>query len=142
MEILIIIFAIIGFFTLSFSIIYVSFYFWRKTQPTKHIDENNEAEILIPKTVESSNDEFNDARKQIEKEIREAYIFLRKENNTIPSETLEFMKDSSIEKLHYNELPIKDLVKRLNDAISIIPTGEMRNLLCDVNIILQTVDNN
>ncbi len=32
-------------------------------------------------------------------EIMEAYLFLRKENMTVPSETLEFMKDATIEKL-------------------------------------------
>jgi len=40
------------------------------------------------------------AKKQLEKEIREAYIFLRENNHTIPSETLEFMKDASLEKLN------------------------------------------
>jgi hypothetical protein len=39
------------------------------------------------------------ALQQVEKEIREAYLFLREHNNTIPSETLEFMKDASLEKL-------------------------------------------
>jgi len=34
-----------------------------------------------------------------EKEIREAYIFLREKNMTIPSETLQFMLDASLEKL-------------------------------------------
>ena len=36
---------------------------------------------------------------QIEKEIIEAVVFLRKNNQTIPSETIQFMKDASIEKL-------------------------------------------
>jgi len=39
------------------------------------------------------------AVKQMKKEIIEAYIFLRENNHTIPSETLEFMKDAAIEKL-------------------------------------------
>ena len=39
------------------------------------------------------------ATNQIEKEIREAYIFLREKNMTIPSETLQFMLDASLEKL-------------------------------------------
>jgi len=47
------------------------------------------------------------AGKQVEKEIREAYLFLRERNNTIPSETLEFMKDASLEKLRYPEYQIK-----------------------------------
>ena len=38
-------------------------------------------------------------KKQIEKEIREAYIFLRENNTTIPSDTLQFMLDASLEKL-------------------------------------------
>jgi len=95
---------------------------------------------------------LNQAKKQIEKEIREAYVFLRKENNTIPSETLEFMKDSAIEKLwgdskidSYNNLsikqiPVKELLQRLNDGINKTPTGELRNLLCDVNIALTILD--
>jgi hypothetical protein len=36
---------------------------------------------------------------QTRKEIREAYLFLRKENQTVPSETLQFMLDASMEKL-------------------------------------------
>lgn len=97
-------------------------------------------------------DDLNDAKKQIEKEIREAYIFLRKKNNTIPSETLEFMKDAALEKLwgdgkinSFNNLsikqvPVKKLIQRLNDAINKTPTGELRNLLCDVNIGLTILD--
>lgn len=95
---------------------------------------------------------LNQAKKQIEKEIREAYVFLRKENNTIPSETLEFMKDSAIEKLWgdgkidslnnlaIKQVPIKELLQRLNDGINKTPTGELRNLLCDVNIALTILD--
>lgn len=37
--------------------------------------------------------------KQTRKEIIEAYVFLRNNNMTIPSETLEFMKDSSLKAL-------------------------------------------
>ncbi|MGK0175658.1 MAG: hypothetical protein ACI9AT_002045 [Ulvibacter sp.] len=43
------------------------------------------------------------AKKQLEKEIREAYIFLREKNHTIPSETLQFMLDASIEKLNQSK---------------------------------------
>lgn len=39
------------------------------------------------------------AEKQLEKEIREACIFLREKNQTIPSETIQFMLDASLEKL-------------------------------------------
>lgn len=38
--------------------------------------------------------------KQLEKEIREAHIFLRENNHTIPSDTLQFMLDASLEKLN------------------------------------------
>lgn len=47
---------------------------------------------------------------QIEKEIREAVVFLRENNQTIPSATIQFMKDASIEKLNQGEtLPIQDV---------------------------------
>ena len=34
-----------------------------------------------------------------EKDIIDAYLFLRKENQSIPSETLEFMKEASLREL-------------------------------------------
>tara|TARA_R110000851_G_C12839278_1_gene541561 strand:+ start:79 stop:360 length:282 start_codon:yes stop_codon:yes gene_type:complete len=43
------------------------------------------------------------AKKQIENEIMEAYLFLRKENMTIPSETLDFIKDASLNKLNESD---------------------------------------
>jgi hypothetical protein len=43
------------------------------------------------------------AKLQLEKEIREAVVFLREKNQTIPSDTIEFMKIASLEKL--NSLP-------------------------------------
>lgn len=51
------------------------------------------------------------AKKQIEKEIREAYIFLRTKNMTVPSETLQFMLDASLEKLKGQSLPIDSAIK-------------------------------
>lgn len=39
------------------------------------------------------------AEKQLEKEIREACVFLREKNQTVPSETIQFILDSSLEKL-------------------------------------------
>ena len=42
---------------------------------------------------------------QLEKEIREAIIFLREKNHSIPSDTIEFMKVASLEKLK-NSKPI------------------------------------
>ena len=46
---------------------------------------------------------------QIRMEVREAYVFLRKENSTIPSETLQFMLDASLEKLEVMEKFKKDI---------------------------------
>ena len=46
------------------------------------------------------------AKKQLEKEIREAYTFLREKNQTIPSETLQFMLDASLEKLNDIKEPV------------------------------------
>ena len=39
------------------------------------------------------------AKEQVRKEIIEAYLFLRTNNSTVPSETLSFMKDSSLKAL-------------------------------------------
>jgi len=39
------------------------------------------------------------AEKQIKKEIRQAILFLRETSQTIPSETIEFMKVAALEKL-------------------------------------------
>ncbi len=39
-------------------------------------------------------------KSQMEKEIREAYIFLRTHNTTIPSDTIDFMRNASLEKLN------------------------------------------
>ena len=36
---------------------------------------------------------------QLKKEIREAYCFLRKHNQTIPTETLDYMLNASLEKI-------------------------------------------
>ena len=47
----------------------------------------------------SAKDEFKGAKIQLEKEIREAVVFLRTKNQTIPSETIEFMKIAALEKL-------------------------------------------
>ena len=47
------------------------------------------------------------AKQQLEKEIREAVVFLRTENQTIPSETIEFMKQASLEKLRHPDKEIK-----------------------------------
>jgi len=52
------------------------------------------------------------AKEQIKKEIIEAYIFLRTNNMTIPSETLEFMKDASLKALE-KQFVITDVVAML-----------------------------
>lgn len=44
-------------------------------------------------------EDLSPAKEQLRKEIREAYIFLTKKNNTIPSETLEFMYNAALEKV-------------------------------------------
>ena len=50
------------------------------------------------------------AKTQLEKEIREAIIFLREHNNTIPSETIEYMKQASLSQLKQDtEDPLKTL---------------------------------
>lgn len=33
---------------------------------------------------------------------------------------------------------MKDLIRRVESQINKTPTGELRNLLCDVNIVLQS----
>jgi len=43
--------------------------------------------------------EFSGAELQLRREIMEAYTFLREKNMTIPSETLDFIKDAALEKL-------------------------------------------
>ena len=47
---------------------------------------------------------------QTRKEVIEAYLFLRTNNMNIPSETLEFMKDSSLKALD-KALTLTDVVK-------------------------------
>jgi len=43
--------------------------------------------------------EFRSAKVQLQKEIIEAIVFLRTNNQTIPSDTIEFMKIAALEKL-------------------------------------------
>jgi hypothetical protein len=66
---------------------------------------------------------------QIEKEIREAVVFLRNNNQTIPSATIQFMKDASIEKLKQGKkLPIDSVVL---SAYYVNPMGEPIIVLAD-----------
>ena len=55
------------------------------------------------------------AKKQTEKEIRKAYIFLRENNMTVPSETLKFMLDASLEKLQGQSLPVDSVISCLHE---------------------------
>lgn len=47
------------------------------------------------------------AIQQLEKEIREACVFLREKNQTVPSETIQFMLDASLEKLRHPDQEVK-----------------------------------
>ena len=60
------------------------------------------------------------ANKQIEKEIREAYIFLRENNMTVPSETLQFMLDASLDKLNDSTIVIKENTGIKDFAIQVV----------------------
>ena len=53
------------------------------------------------------------AKEQLEKEIREAVIFLREHNHTIPSETIEYMKLASLSQLERDFKP-KDWSGRID----------------------------
>ena len=46
------------------------------------------------------------AKSQLKQEINEAYLFLREKNTSIPSDTLEFMRDAALEKV--DSLPDAD----------------------------------
>jgi len=70
---------------------------------------------------------------QTRKEIIEAYVFLRTNNMTIPSETLEFMKDSSLKALD-QALTIPVVVKQsellCKCTTKILPDGNIQLRLC------------
>lgn len=51
------------------------------------------------------------AKEQIKKEIMEAYTFLREKNHTVPSETLELMKDSALKALEPVNADLADVSK-------------------------------
>lgn len=79
-----------------------------------------------------------------EKEIIEAWVFLRKNNSSIPDEVLDFMKHHSLKALHRkNELILPEIkdertIKHLEQLINLTPTGELRELLTELNILLQS----
>jgi len=65
-------------------------------------------------------EEFKGAKIQLEKEIREAIVFLRTKNQTIPSETIEFMKVASLEKLHKKSvwISVKERLPKINTDVT------------------------
>jgi hypothetical protein len=57
---------------------------------------------------------------EMEMEIRAAYIFLREKNHTIPSDTLQFILDASLEKLNSAENnEVLDLVSKSSNESTI-----------------------
>ena len=64
-------------------------------------------------------------------DIIDAYLFLRKNNQTIPSETLEFMKNASIEKLNEINLAAKKKEEQNN---------EMKQMLTNLDFCLDLLN--
>ena len=58
---------------------------------------------------ETADIDFNAARTQLEIEVREACVFLREKNMTIPSDTIQFMLDASVEKIEQSTSESDDL---------------------------------
>lgn len=65
------------------------------------------------------------AKSQLKKEIREAYLFLREKNQTIPSDTLEFMLNAALEKADSLPEPEFDFV---DDKVEKVETLKHLNL--------------
>ncbi len=51
------------------------------------------------------------------KSILEAYLFLRRENQKIPSEVIEFMKEASLDKLSQIEISQRKREAELNRCL-------------------------
>ena len=68
--------------------------------------------------------EFKGARARMRQEIIEAYLFLRKNNLSMSIDTLEFMKDASIEKL---DCVLKEIDRRHKLFKEIIEQAEKLN---------------
>ena len=67
------------------------------------------------------------AKEQVKKEIIEAYVFLREYNTSIPSETLEFIKDASLNILNETDRisEIRETyLNRIRSANKIIDTSD------------------
>ena len=80
-----------------------------------------------------------ETKKQLQKDIMDAYIFLRDNNYTIPSLSLDFIKNAALQKLEnkvVRELfdTVVLLQKRLEILINLTPTGEKRNGFTEENI--------
>jgi exosome complex RNA-binding protein Csl4 len=55
------------------------------------------------------------------KDIIDTYVFLRKNNHSIPDEVLDFIKDTCIEKI--------DLIEKENDYGEIVPCPQCGSML-------------
>lgn len=75
------------------------------------------------------------AKLQMEREIREAYAFLRTNNMSIPSDILDFMLDASLKKLNETENPpVCDSAEELLD--------DYQRKLSDVETMLRDFKSN
>lgn len=75
----------------------------------------------------------------LEMEIRAAYIFLREKNQSIPSDTLQFMLDASLEKLNsveYNE--VLDPVSKRLFTVSYFGEDEYGSIVKTVDIVAES----
>jgi hypothetical protein len=88
--------------------------------------------------MKAETNHLGNAQKQIEKEIREACVFLREKNMTIPSDTIQFILDASLEKIKQlepkvNELP-SDEEKKFPDCNCYcdewLPINEVGEIYC------------
>ena len=71
---------------------------------------------------------------QTRKEIIEAYVFLRTNNMKIPSETLEFMKDSSLKAL--DQALTIPVVSQRSELLKVLEyTRQIKNNPKDIQLI-------
>ena len=78
------------------------------------------------------------ANKMLEMEIRAAYIFLREKSHTIPSDTLQFMLDASLEKLNsveYNE--VLDPVIKRSFMVSYLGTDDQGQIVKGIEVVAE-----
>lgn len=82
-------------------------------------------------------------KEELKKDIIDAYTFLRENNSTIPSQSLDFIKQAALKRLELVKLEIipellemlRILQKRLEILINLTPTGDKRNQLTEENIL-------